>query len=184
MLICRYGRYFPRDLIHHRGSNIQFPYLTESVIEAELVDCGKSAFVGEESVVTAELDYLKNNYERRPFQRGSVGYAGIFSGWAFEQPGHSPMPRVFRQILEGGILGLLVKYNRMTRYFQRKEGTSQILRGKLMKLSSVTALGLDGSIQTIFILWAALQATNIVAFTAEICIKAFNQNSNTVLLLT
>jgi hypothetical protein len=178
-----FRRYFPRELIDH-GSNIEFPYLTESVIEAELVDCGKSAFVGEESVVSAEFDYLKNNYERRPFHRGSVGYAGIFSGWAFQQPGHSPMPRVFRQILEGGIMGLLVKYNRMTRYFQRKEGTSRILRGKLIKLSSVKALGLDGSIQTIFILWAALQATNIVAFTAEICIKAFNQNSNRVLLLS
>jgi hypothetical protein len=180
-------RHFPKDpnqndFSMNKRNSKQFPYLTESVIEAEIVDCGRSVFVGEESVVTAELTYLKNNYERRPFQRGSVGYVAHFSGWAFEQPGHSPMPRIFRQFLEGGIHGLLVKYSRISSYFRRKEGTKEIMK-RNPNLFSVKSLGLEGSIQTIFILWIALLAISLLAFATEVVTKKYTYYSNNTVLL-
>jgi hypothetical protein len=146
------------------------------VIEAELVDCGKSAFVGEESIVDAEFAYLRNNYIRQQFQRGPVGHAGQFSGWSFEQPGYSPMPRILKQFVEGGIYGFLVKINRMLDYLKRGEGTNNIIRGKFTKFgkySSVRALDLNGSLQTIFILLASFLASSLLVMFGEIVFFKF-----------
>jgi hypothetical protein len=138
--------------------------LTNSVIEEEIVSCGKSAYVGQEQVVQAELKYLKVNYLRQPFQLGKVDYAGGFSGWGFEMPGLSKVPHAFNQFFESGIYFMLRKYSSYLEYLERRAATKEIREMKDSDIF-VRALSLHGSIQTIFIIWLSmLVLSGIVSF--------------------
>jgi uncharacterized membrane protein len=172
-------RFYPRNL--PAAAALQYKdVFTESLIENEIVQCRKSAFIGDESSVSAEFDYLRTNYDRVPFQTGSVDHLGRLAGWAFEHPGNSPMPGILARFVETGILEHFSRNARYNKYLKRKQGTQEILRDVVE--SRVKPLDLEGSIQTIFILWAALLTSGIAIWLSEIFMRSlrFRLNSDPV----
>jgi hypothetical protein len=172
-------RFFPRDPPPIVTSQYKELWFTESVIENELVQCRKSALIGDESSVSAEFDYLRKNYEGAPFQTGSVDYLGRLAGWGFQHPGNSPMPGILRQFVERGILGQLARSARITKYLKRRQGTKNILRNTIGgRKSRAKPLELGGSIQTIFIVWAALLSSGVAICFSEIVTRYFRYRIN------
>jgi hypothetical protein len=172
-------RFFPRDpppIVTSQNTELWF---TESVIENELVKCRKSALIGDEPSVSAEFDYLRKNYEGAPFQTGSVDYLGRIVGWGFEHPGNSSMPGILRQFVERGILGQLARSARITKYLKRRQGTKNILRDEIeVRESRTKPLELGGSIQTIFIIWAALLSSGVAIWLSEIVMRYIRYRIN------
>jgi hypothetical protein len=162
-------RFYPRNLPAVAASRRKHLF-TESMIENEIVQCRKAVFLGDEFSVSAEFDYLRANYDRVPFQTGSVDHLGRLAGWAFEHPGKSPMPGILQQFVERGILEHFSRNARHNKYLKRKQGTQEILRDGVE--SRVKPLNLEGSIQTIFILWAALLTSGIAIWLSEILLRS------------
>lgn len=56
-------------------------------VESELVDCGKSVYIGKSDVVETEFKFLERHYSTRQFYKGKEILAPVPVGWYFYRVG-------------------------------------------------------------------------------------------------
>lgn len=144
-------------------------------IEEELIECGKSVFLADVEEIARWKTYLTARY---PWEKFYVSKQTIYSGivgWSFdtyEGTKASIIPKMFKGMVETGLYERARDTEREMKFRKRRmrkiaedEGTRSY---KGLQADRKTALKLGGSIDTIFIIWAALLTGSILAFLSEI----------------
>jgi hypothetical protein len=147
----------------HYPSNPEFPnskiglikHFMAAATEKEVVACGRSIFVAELNELQAELLYLQRNYPDRTFY---VGNDTIEKGtqrklvWEYTNNGDPKLAEYFRILLQAGIRTHVSNILNHKLYLERRIGTA------IIKEMETPGGGMDmnGSIQTIFIISAAI----------------------------
>jgi len=135
-------RMFAQKLnIKYRG------FVSESLIEEQLTQCGKTVFLGERSLVLRELEYLNMNYKTKLYIVNEplfIARTGIAYSKSLRPEFHSNI----MSTVESGIYSRMFESYNTYRYYVRKLYTSQ--KSNANKLLSIDKVRITGSIQTLF----------------------------------
>jgi hypothetical protein len=129
-------------------------YLT-AAIEKEITECGSSIYSAERKELLREYSYLKVNYPRMRLYLGGDVFdpnGSQRTNWVFSGHGNPKIAQYFRQMFEAGIPNLLKELHFHIKYLVRRKGTDLI---RLGIDDEITSVKMDGSIQTVFIIWSA-----------------------------
>ncbi|OXA61990.1 hypothetical protein Fcan01_00941 [Folsomia candida] len=151
----------------------------DSAVEKELMVSNeaksKIAFIDTERKVDLEFEYLTKWYPNEIKVTKSKEIVGVRNlHWNIPNAGGSRLPEMFGYLLQSGIYHVLDKYSTRHEYQVRRNFTKGNIsgqRGTFLKPAS-----LRGSIQTIFIIWAALICAAIGIFVGYECIAYHRVN--------
>lgn len=178
----------PNQIYHGGKAEVDLPklnmtknpeFVLQCDIERELVDCGKSIFIGDNDEIDRWQRYLGRTYKSIKFYVGRNPIPLIKNAWNFNvHPGKKGerIPTLFKNAMEGGILkkevelegDLFLKIRQM-----QTAGIPGFL--KSTKLVESTSPGMGGSIQTIFIIWSALVVLSAGMFLIELCTEIWRK---------
>jgi hypothetical protein len=160
-------RHYPRDPQFPRSENGLLQHFMAAAVEKEIVECGRSIFIAELTEIRPELVYLKRNYPETTFY---IGYGTIESGrmrklfWKYDISGNVILAEYLKHLLQAGIRTHILRIQSHKNYLERRTGTSFI---KEMEPPAM-GMGMNGSIQTIFIILVAILAVASSVFLFEI----------------
>lgn len=124
-----------------------------SVVEEEIVECGKSAFVDEENQINQLHLYLTRQYKSLTFQKGENIIMEMTVGWSFTNFGSSKLPQTFKLLMEFVIFQKIRKFHDESTSKERIIGTRKIQQTLKFKFEIPQPMNMNGSIKTIFIIW-------------------------------
>ncbi|OXA44660.1 hypothetical protein Fcan01_20773 [Folsomia candida] len=125
--------------------------------EKEIVSCAKTAYIGDPSLIDAEIEYLRKRYFWIDFHKGRDILSGHIIGWMVEKEGRlQTVSRSYWAMLESGIYRRL-----LVEITARKIIKEKRFVGKVTVKEKLESVGMNGGIVTLFILILCL---NLVAF--------------------
>ncbi|OXA38697.1 hypothetical protein Fcan01_26515 [Folsomia candida] len=154
----------------HSFYPIGFSYLTGTInysvqerkIEEEVVQCGKTVFVGKSIELKIEYDFLSRKYPKTKFFMSSEAIQTYPSGVVFTSPWKSLALIRLKIALEAGIWGHVEEEELRQRNFNRTPAVSQL--GNRTPSNTAT---LGGSLVTVFILSGSLMLVTVLIFIIE-----------------
>jgi len=142
-------------------------FLVESLVEKDVVSCGKVVFSGPKSDLLQELNYLQTNYKRERFYiiEGKPLFT-TYNGIVFFKPfKNRQLETILHKIMQMGIHAQLKQFVQRDRYFKRRHVTKLIDGSETQ--ASPQSLTMKESIQTLFYLKALFAALSIIVFSFE-----------------
>lgn len=128
-------------------------------VEKEVVECGKTVFVGYDVVFRAEKEYLEKRYSWIKFYQSKETMDPGYFGYVFENPGASRVPFYCKYLFQSGIIERLgIEFESQTNYGRVRAGEWKPARSKFT---------MDGCISTLFILCAGMAGIGLVVFIIE-----------------
>jgi len=167
------NKYYPDNHNYKRPWNYS-NYLTGAV-EEELVKCQKSVYAEQSDQL--EFKYMSANYRVKRFYYLQDKFVTIQKKWGFYNLRKSKVPFYFNMFLQSGIFHELHKLQLFTYHHKRRSMTSEIIK----RTQKPEVLDMNSSVQTVFILFAAMALLAIAAFAAEFCYFAWNKYNITLL---
>lgn len=131
-------------------------------IEAEVMSCGKVAFVTRSDTLEAEFNFLSRKYPSIPLQRGEEVFEPVPSGWIFRHAGVSKVPKGYTTLVERGIYARLER-EVLARKFVTRRAVGYVVGVKGTK----GALTMDGAIITLFILCGIISGIAAICWLIE-----------------
>jgi len=126
-----------------------------SIVEAEIVQCRRSVFVGIENDVLAEMKYLALNYRRRQFYIPNDYLTTLQGYWSFMHFGESKVPQYFHLIVSAGIYDKLHAFRTNKEYLRRRKNTLK-LKAFFNESGDIDPMNIHGPIRTLFYLCAIM----------------------------
>jgi len=160
------NRYYPAEHAYKRSWNSS-KYPTGAV-EEELVKCQKSVYV--ERSDQLELKYMSENYKKKRFYYLQERFDSTQKKWSFYNLQKSKLPFYFSMFLQSGIFHELHRMKLLRDHYNRQSMTSEINK----RTYKPEILDLTSSVQTVFILFAAMALLAKVVFVAEFCYSNCN----------
>jgi len=141
--------------------------LVESLVEQDVISCGRVVFSAEKSDLLQELSYLQINYKRKTFyiikdKPLFTTYNGIIFLKQFK---NGQLETILHRIMQMGIHAQLKHFLQRDRYFKRRFITKFIEGSEMQALPQ--SLTMSGSIQTLFYLKALFASVAIVILSFE-----------------
>lgn len=137
-----------------------------SVIENEIVQCNRVAFVDDFNVVTNEFNYLKKHYPSINFVISKDVFYPSQKVWSFAPNSGPKIVDNFQALISSGIYEKISQYFTLRDYRNRLNftvnQTNNIIR------SYVQPLNLEGLVQTIFYIYFILIAFSLVVLIVEL----------------
>lgn len=164
-------RWFPKSLMETWKSGAK-GYTThlKSAIEEELVECGKSVFVASESEIRRYHLHLRKEY---PFIFTYIGRNPIlreFEALRFHCPKDSKVLKYFKYFFETGTYNYYSELYIRNKTWHEKSRISKQIKEKKFKDKSwerVKALGLESSVNTLFLILVAILGFGGCVFVGE-----------------
>jgi len=155
------NKYYPAEHTHKRPWNSsEYP---TGAVEEELVQCQKSVYM--ERSDQLEFKYISENYRKKRFYYLQKKLASEQHKWGFYNLQKSKLPFYFRMFLQSGIYHELHKLKLFGDHHKRRSMTSEII-----ERTRTEVLGMTSSVQTVFILFAAMALLAKLAFVVELVI--------------
>jgi hypothetical protein len=168
-----YAFFSPRNRHYPKKSNFDAPaygklppYSTVAV-EEELVNCERSVLMGDRKDLSYELSYLMVNYPKKGFYMSKDTFEIGWSTpkvWSFKNSGMSRVPLYFQLLIEAGIHNVIFGLRKNKHYLMRRMGSKYVKEG----LAGIQEFGMEGSIQTIFIILIVSLLIGSLVFTNEV----------------
>jgi len=132
----------------------------------------KVAVVGILSNLINEIKYMEDNYASyRNCYILPETLASFKYGWAISSNYKTKLFVYLKQLTESGVYSIAVGNEKYRRMLKRREGTNLILQSK-REISGgsnrVQPISIDGSIQTIFLIWIFCLAVAVLALAVEV----------------
>jgi len=127
-------------------------FVSDSLIEEQLTQCGKTVFVGERSLVLKELEYLNLNYKNKLYLVDDEPFFVARSGIAYSQSLGPAFQKYITSIVQSGIYSRLFDSYNAYKCHIRKLYTSRAQKSSANNLESIDKIRITGSIQTLFYL--------------------------------
>jgi hypothetical protein len=144
------------------------PVKTEALIEQEILQEGKSAFVGTTNEVEFEFKYLSKYYPqlKSKLQVGEGRLLYRAFGWIFSNTGKTCLGQYLKFLVESGI------HLKLEEYLSISETRERVIRtrmniAKLPQQSSQNAMSIRGRISTVFVLLSFLLVLSSTIFCLE-----------------
>ncbi|OXA46165.1 hypothetical protein Fcan01_18953 [Folsomia candida] len=150
----------PKDFSHMQGSINNL--ILRSVIEQEVVQCGKTVFIAKLSELKLEYEFLSRRYPRTKFFISSKGVLGNPSGWKFTHPWRSRVAKGVKRVTEAGILRYAESQDMARTNFNRTPAMEQATSVKPINIAT-----LSGALLIVFILTGSLICATILVFVLE-----------------
>jgi len=138
-------------------------------VEEELVNCQKSVYM--ERSDQLEFDYMSENYRKKRFYYFPERFTITQKKWGFYNLQKSKLPFYFSMFLQSGIFHELHKLKLSNNYLNRRSMTSEIIK----RTHKREVLDLTSSVQTIFVLFAAMALLAKLVIAAEFGYTACNK---------
>jgi hypothetical protein len=141
-------------------------------IEKELMACERSILMGDTEELLYELSYLKVNYPNKGFYLSKETFETGWSTpviWSFSNAGMSRIPMYFQLLVEAGIRNALMGLRKDKHYLIRRAGSKYVHES----LTVSERIGMEGSIQTIFIILVLCLSVASVMFMKELLLFKF-----------
>jgi len=132
-------------------------------VEEELVKCQKSVYAEESDQL--EFKYMSGNYRMKRFYYLQDSFSFVPKQWGFYNLQKSKLPFYFSMFLQSGIFHELHKLKLLGDQLKRRSMTSEIIK----RSHKPEVLDLTSSVQTVFILYAAMVLLAKISFVAESC---------------
>jgi len=145
-------------------------YLTGTV-EEELINCQKSVYMERSNQM--EFKYKSENYRKKRFYYLTEKFPSIPSKWGFYNLQKSKVPFYFSMFLQSGIFHAMHKFKLLRNQLKRRPITSEIIK----RTNKPAVLDMSSSVQTVFILFAAMTLLSKLAFLLELVHSACNKNN-------
>jgi len=140
-------------------------------VEEELIKCQKSVYAEQSNQL--EFHYMSENYKKKRFYYLQESFASTQKKWGFYNLQNSKLPFYFSMFLQSGIFHELHKLKLLRDHHKRRSMTSEIIK----RTHKPEILDLSSSVQTVFILFAAMSLLAKLAFVAEFCYSACNKKN-------
>jgi len=163
------NKFYPDAHTYKRPWNFR-DYPTGAV-EEELITCEKSVYM--ERSDQLEFMYISQNYRKKQFYYLQDGFTLTQKQWGFYNLQKSKIPFYFSMFLQSGIFHELHKLKLLQDQLKRRSMTSEIIR----RTHKPKVLNLKSSMQTVFILFAAMTLLAKIAFVSEFVYSACNRNN-------
>ncbi|XP_035713914.1 uncharacterized protein LOC110857739 [Folsomia candida] len=142
-------RKYPEKL---RFSNNVTTNEVNRLIEEEILQCERSAYIGPSSEVNAYYDYLTRNYPTKSWYRGEKTIFESLVGFTLRVGRESRMVRYFKMFLDAGIYSQVANQVALDATLLRERKAKFGNYEKFRYATSFQAVRLGDSIQTTFIL--------------------------------
>jgi len=140
-------------------------------VEEELINCQKSVYVEQSDQL--EFQYMSENYPKKRFYYLQDTFALTEKKWSFHNLEKSKIPFYFSMFLQSGIFHELHKLKVSRYHLKRRSMTSEIIK----RTQKVEVFDMTSSVQTVFILFAAMSLIAKLAFVVEFCYSASNKHN-------
>jgi hypothetical protein len=166
----------PRNRHYPKNPNLQLPtygklpFYSSVAIEKELIACERSVLMGDTKELIYELSYLMVNYPKKGFYLSEDTFETGWSSpvvWSFSNGGMSRVPMYFQLLMEAGIRNAIIGLRKNKYYLMRRTGSKYIRKG----LAVIEGFGMEGSIQTIFIILMVSLSIASLVFMNEVLFK-------------
>jgi len=164
------NKYYPTGHANKRPWNSS-DYPTGAV-EGELIKCQKSVFM--EKSHQLEFKYVSESFPKKRFyylQQDRL--TSTQKKWGFYNLQKSKLPFYFSMFLQSGIFHELHKLKLLGDHLKRRSMTSEIIK----RTHKPEVLDMTSSVQTVFILYAAMILLAKLAFIAEFGYSTFNKHN-------
>lgn len=136
-------------------------------IETDLVECGKTVFIDYSSALEVEHAFLSKHYPWHKFYNGKQILHSKSDGLVFRGVGISKVPAYNRYLVEAGIFGRLWYELNNRLNLGRKPAANASAGGFKKHKETDIYVGLEGAIQTFFIIWGTAMALALAMFVFE-----------------
>jgi hypothetical protein len=130
------------------------PTDVNSIVEEEIIQCRKSAYVERTENMDAHWEYYTRNYPTLPFQRGKETVLIQLPGYAVENQGSTNLFQAIMVLRSSGIRGKLKEFYAWKGFLKRLENTRKIVKKHVPPL--VSPLKLSQKLQTVFVVYFAI----------------------------
>jgi len=130
-------------------------------VEETLINCQKSVYA--ERSDQLEFKYLSENCKKKRFYYLKDSFFSTQNRWSFYNLQKSKLPFYFGIFLQSGIFHELHKLKLFRGYQKRRSMTSEIIK----RTHNQEVLDMSSSVQTVFIIFAAMTLLAKLAFVAE-----------------
>jgi len=161
------NRYYPAGHTYKRPWNSS-DYPTGAV-EEELINCKKLVYM--ERSDQLEFKYMSENYRKKRFYYLEDKLPTVVNNWGFYYMQKSKVPFYFSMFLQSGIFHELHKIKLWRDHLKRRSMTSEIIE----RTHKPDVLDMSSSVQTVFILFAAMTLLAKLSFVAELGYSACNK---------
>jgi len=146
-------------MIHEMKDLAKYSFL----IEKEMINCGRTAFVDFHATVLAEIDYMRKHYPWIKFFLAEEQILQQPRFWHFVQVGSSlNYFKNSRQFITSGILDHTLKYFQTGRFRRRRQFTLSNISSAEKRGNGPRAVSLGDKIQTCFMLYAGFVSASLV----------------------
>jgi len=154
------NKYYPSAHTYKRQWNSSdYP---RGAVEEELIKCQKSVYLEQSNQL--EFKYMSESYKKKRFYYLQDQFTSKKSVWGFYNLQKSRIPFYFSMFLQSGIYHELHKLKLLKDHQKRRYVTEEIIN----RTQKPQVLDMTSSIQTIFILFAAMSLLAKLAFAAEL----------------
>lgn len=156
----------PRHLFEPKKVNCSFDQCNQtaltSIIEGELINCGRTVLAAKASDLSGEIHFLKKNYDWIPFEEGRDSLHSQIIGFLFKREGNSKVPAYCRQLVQSGI------FSRLEDEYQRQKFSKRIPVVTTRVENKELPLNLAGKVFTVFVLCGITTGVGVIVFIFEI----------------
>jgi len=172
-LMHRSNKYYPSGHTYKRPwKPSDYP---RGAVEEKLTQCQKSVFL--EPSNQLEFKYMSENYRKNSFYYLQDGFESKQFVWPFFNLQKSRLPFYFSLVLQSGVWHDLHKLKLLREHQRRRNVTLEIIK----RTEKPEVLDLHSSVQTIFILIAAIALVAKTVFVAEVCFSAWKKRLNKII---
>lgn len=154
--------FYPREF-SYLGETFTYSSLQEK-IEREVVQCGKTVFIGKSSELKMEYEFLAQKYPNIKFFMGTKTVQSYPSGISFRYAWRSRLVKSFKTLTEAGVWTWTEGRDLSTKNFNR---TPAVIMRKSKDFSPTDIATLSGTWPTVFILVGGLISVTIPVFIME-----------------
>lgn len=157
-----------RHSFYPKGFSYLSNYSTYSAlrrrIEGEVVQCGKTVFIGKSSAIKVEYEFLAKKYPDINFFVSTQTVQSNPTGMLFRHAWTSPVLGTFKNLNEAGIL-TLTENQELRRININRTASISMEKSKALKPKNIATL--SGTLPTVFILMGSLIGVSIPVFIIE-----------------
>ncbi|OXA45902.1 hypothetical protein Fcan01_19309 [Folsomia candida] len=154
--------FFPKNFSYLDGT-LTFSILRRN-IEREVLQCGKTVFVGKSSEITVEYEFLSRKYPDVKFFMSGESIQNYPSGISIRNGWNSRVIRGFKSVVEAGIWSYVEKVELRGKNLNR---TPAFVSEKMKDDRPVNIATLKGKWPTVFVLVGCLISVSIPMFIVE-----------------
>lgn len=133
----------------------------DSLVETEVVNCGKTVLISKSNMVQAEYEYLRRKYPNKNFYKGNQILEANQEGWVFRRAGSLKVPLYYKFLVEAGV------FLRLQEEITARKVKYRISAVKAKEKILEKGMNMSEGVTSLFYICAAIISLSIICLVGE-----------------